>query len=72
MAQGQEGRRRNMSIFLGFLTKPWAILAKSLRDGGMTSISGGNSLGKATSLPGGNFRQICSSFGRLEGAGNGS
>ena len=28
--------------------------------------------GGATSLPGGNFRPICSSFGRLEGAGNGS
>ena len=59
-----------MSIFQGFLTQQWAILAKSLRDGGMTSISDGNSLGKATSLPGGNFRPICSSFCRLEGAVN--
>jgi len=32
MAQGEEGSRRNMSIFQGFETWHWVILAKSLRD----------------------------------------
>ena len=32
MAQGEEGSRRNMSIFQGFETWHWAILAKSPRD----------------------------------------
>jgi len=59
-----------MSIFQGFLTQQWAILGKSLRDGRMASISNGNSLGKATSLPGGNFRPICSPFCRLDGVIN--
>jgi hypothetical protein len=70
MVQCKEGRRRNMSIFQGFLTRQWAILTKSLRDGGMASISNGNPPGKATSLPGVNFRPICSPFRRLEGAAN--
>ena len=61
-----------MSIFQTELTLRWAILAKSLRDGGMASISKRNSLGEATSLPGVNFLPICSPFRRLEGAANGS
>jgi hypothetical protein len=51
MAQCEEGRRRDMSISQGFLTKQWAILVKSRRDAGMASISCRYLLGKATSLP---------------------
>ena len=72
MAQCKAGRRGNMSIFQDFPTKQWAILAKSLRDDGMASISKRNPLGQAISLPGVNFIPICSPFRRLEGAGNGS
>ena len=59
-----------MAIFQTELTLRWAILAKSLRDDGMASISKPNPLGQATSLPGGNFLPICSPFRRLEGAVN--
>jgi hypothetical protein len=59
-----------MSIFRGFLTQQWAILAKSLRGAQMASTSDRNGLGKATSLPSGHFDPICSPFGRLEGAGS--
>jgi hypothetical protein len=69
MAQFKEGRRRNMSIFQDFLTRKWAILAKSLRDAGMASISNRNGLGKADSLPGGPFGPICSPFRRFGPAG---
>ncbi|HEX7750843.1 MAG TPA: hypothetical protein VF440_00425, partial [Novosphingobium sp.] len=46
-----------------------AILIKSLRDAQMASISAKAALGKATSLPCGRLRPICSPFGRLDGAG---
>jgi hypothetical protein len=72
MAQHKERWQRNMSIFDDISTLGWAILAKSLRDVQMASISGQNTLGKATSLPGAHFGPICSPFGRLEGVGNGS
>jgi len=52
----------------GFPTRQWAILSKSLRDAGMASILAKPVLGKATSLPGGQLRPICSPFRRLDGA----
>jgi len=57
-----------MSIFRAFLTQQWAILAKSLRDGGMASISNKPALEKATSLSGVRLRPICLPFRRLDGA----
>ena len=72
MAQREEERRRNMPIFPDFLTKRWAILVKSLRDVQMASISNQIALGKAASLPRGQFGPICSPFERLDGVINGS
>ncbi len=40
-----------MQIFQDFSTQHWAILVKPLWDAGMASISDGNPLGKAMSLP---------------------
>ncbi|WP_237437590.1 hypothetical protein [Altericroceibacterium endophyticum] len=57
-----------MSIFQDFLTQRWAILAKSLGDAEMASLSNQIALGKANSLPGGRFAPICSPFGHLDGA----
>jgi hypothetical protein len=61
-----------MSIFQTELTLRWALLAKSLQDGGMASSSIRSALGKATSLPGAPIGPICSPFRRLEGAVSGS
>jgi hypothetical protein len=71
MARCKKGRRGNMSIFRDFPTQQWAILAESLRDAGMASSSDKPALGKATSLPGGRLRPICSPFQRLDGADRG-
>ena len=71
MAQRKEERRRNMSIFQGLLTQRWAILVKSLRDVQMASLSNPITLGKAISLPDGQFGPIGSPFGRLKGVSNG-
>ncbi|MBS0253639.1 MAG: hypothetical protein JSS36_00130 [Proteobacteria bacterium] len=64
-----------MSIFQLSLTRQWAILVKSLRDGGMASISGRSGLGNSTTIPGGHLGPICSPlagaelrFRRLDGA----
>jgi hypothetical protein len=55
-----------MSIFQDFSTLVRAILAKSLRDDQMASISNRKPLAKATSLSGTPFHPICSPFGRLD------
>ena len=78
MAQCKEKGRGNMSIFqdLSTLQLPvlsgWlasqpkgAILAKSLRDDQMASISNRKTLAQATSLHCAPFRPICSPFERL-------
>jgi len=57
-----------MSIFPAFLTKRWAVLAKSLRDVKMASISSKPALEEATSLSCGQLRPSCSPFWRLSGA----
>jgi hypothetical protein len=59
-----------MLIFQTELTWRWALLVKSLRDGGMASSSNRAALGKATSLPGARIGPCCSPFRRLEGAVN--
>ena len=59
MAQHKERWRRNMSIFQGISTPGWAILAKSLRDVQMASISNQRSLAGAISPCGAHFGPIC-------------
>ena len=66
MAECEEERCRNMSIFQTDLTLQSAILVKSRRDVQMASISNRNALAKATSLRGAHFRPICSPFERLD------
>src|SRR3546814_2208768 len=71
MAQGEERRRRNMSIFRDFSTKQWAILIKSplslnWGDAQMASISVRKPLARATSPRGASFGPISSPFGRLD------
>ena len=78
MAQCEEERCRNMSIFQTDPTLQWAILIKSPWDVQMASISNRNALAKhvlsfaegASSLRGAHFGPICSPFGRLDGVIN--
>ena len=72
MAQGKEEGRRNMSIFQVTPTSRWANLVKSLRDVQMASISNRKALAKTSTLSGAPFGPICSPFGRLDRASNGS
>ncbi|OJW66402.1 MAG: hypothetical protein BGO57_03960 [Sphingomonadales bacterium 63-6] len=67
MAQREEGRRRNMSIFPASPTLRRAILVKSLRDIQMASISNRKALAMAASRHGAPFGPICSPFGCLVG-----
>ena len=72
MAERKADGRGNSGSIYSPSNAAMGHLVKSLRDAGMASISNGNPLGKATSLPGAHFRPICSPFRRLEGVSNGS
>jgi len=68
MAECKEKGRRNMSIFQAVSTPQSAILAKSLRDAQMASISNRKTFAQAISLSSAPFDPICSPFERLGGA----
>lgn len=67
MAQCKEKGRKNMSVFQAVSTPQWAILAKSLGDAQMASISNRKPLAQATSLRGAPFGPTFSPFERLGG-----
>ena len=68
MAQCKKERCRNMSIFQDFLTRRWAILAKSCKDVPMALLSQRKPLGMAASRPFVSFTAIAAPLGRLERA----
>jgi len=68
MAQREEERRGNMSIFQADPTLRWAISVKSRRDVKMASISNRDALAGAPSPRGAHLGPICSPFWRLDRA----